>query len=66
MLFDVLGLAFCFMFVQMLKKEISQLDHLHDEASKKGNMDEYPFMKDCSELTLSDCFNAVMLINIAE
>ncbi|XP_022942225.1 zinc finger CCCH domain-containing protein 44-like isoform X2 [Cucurbita moschata] len=24
----------------MLKIEISQLDHLHDEASKKGNMDE--------------------------
>ncbi|KAG7015329.1 Zinc finger CCCH domain-containing protein 19, partial [Cucurbita argyrosperma subsp. argyrosperma] len=29
----------------LLQKEISRLTHLHDQASVKGNMDEYPFMK---------------------
>lgn len=42
---------------QLLQKEISQLTHLHDQASEKGNVDEYPFMRCHFELTLL-CYHA--------
>lgn len=55
--FDVHGFDFLLyvrhISVQLLEKEISQLSHLHNQASEKANMDEYPFMRDSSKLTLS-------------